>query len=97
MTKKPINPEGIKPNTGLSPGMQIGEFLYVSGHVASDVSGNTVGVGNCEAQTEQVFANIRAVVTAAGGDMEDIVKLTCFLVDANDYAAYSKVRPASPS
>ena len=54
--------------------------------------GNTVGVGNCEAQTEQVFANIRAVVTAAGGDMEDIVKLTCFLVDANDYAAYSKVR-----
>ena len=90
--RKPIIPHGVKPNPALSPGIQVGDFLYVSGHVASDASGNTVGVGDCEAQTRQVFANVRAVVEAAGGDMNDIVKLTCFLVDAADYPAYGKVR-----
>ena len=90
--KKPIIPKGAKPNPALSAGIQVGDFLYVSGHVASDASGKTVGVGDCEAQTRQVFANVRAVVEAAGGDMNDIVKLTCFLVDTADYPAYGKVR-----
>ena len=90
--RKAIIPEGRPPNPALSPGIQVGDFLYVSGHVASDAAGNTVGVGDCEAQTRQVMANLRAVIEAAGGDMANVVKLTCFLVDVSDYPAYSKVR-----
>ena len=46
------------------------------------------------------MANIRGVVEAAGGRMEDVCKITCFLTNMDDYADYAKVRletwPANP-
>lgn len=90
--KQPIIPPGASANPNLSPGMRAGGFLFVSGHVSQDGSGNVVGAGDCETQTRQVFSNIRAVVTAAGATMEDVVKITCFLTDIANYPAYSKVR-----
>ena len=90
--RTPIIPQGVSPNPALSPGIQVGDFLYVSGHVATDESGNLVGPGDCEAQSRQVMANIRRVVEAAGGTMADVVKITCFLTDVANYPAYSKVR-----
>jgi enamine deaminase RidA (YjgF/YER057c/UK114 family) len=72
--------------------MIVGDLLFVSGHVAIDDSGNVVGVGDAEVQSRQVMENIRAVITAAGGKMEDVAKITCFITDIADYPAYSKVR-----
>ena len=98
--RKPIVPQGIAPNPALTPGVQVGEFLFTSGNVGQDGNGNLVGPGDCEAQSRQVMANIRAIAAAAGATMADVVKITCFLTDVNDYAAYSKVRsetfPANP-
>ncbi len=102
--RKAIIPPGVSPNPALSPGIQVGDTLYVSGHVAVDASGNVVGEGDCEVQTRQVMANIQAVVKAVGGSMDNVVKITCFLTDVANYPAYSKVRaetftsnpPASP-
>jgi reactive intermediate/imine deaminase len=95
-----INPAGIVPNPALSPGVRVGDFLFVSGNVGVDSSGNLVGPGDCEAQSRQVMANIRTIVEAAGGSMQDVVKITCFLTDVNNYPAYGKVRsetwPSSP-
>jgi reactive intermediate/imine deaminase len=95
-----INPAGIAPNPALSPGVRVGDFLFVSGNVGVDSSGNLVGPGDCEAQSRQVMANIRTIVEAAGGSMQDVVKITCFLTDVNNYPAYGKVRsetwPSSP-
>ena len=71
--RQPIIPPGVSPNPNLSPGIRVGDFLFVSGHVGTDASGN-VAVGDCEAQSRQVMANIRGVVEAAGGRMEDVVK-----------------------
>ncbi len=88
--RKAIIPPGVSPNPALSPGIQVGDTLYVSGHVAVDASGNVVGEGDCEVQTRQVMANIRAVVKAVGGSMENVVKITCFLTDVANYPAYSK-------
>ncbi len=90
--RKPVIPAGSTPNPALSAGVVVGDFLFVSGHVAVDSSGNLVGEGNAEAQTRQVMENILGVVTAAGGKMEDVAKITCFLTDIADYSAYSKVR-----
>ena len=90
--RQPIIPPGVSPNPNLSPGIRVGDFLFVSGHVATGADGNVVGVGDCEAQSRQVMANIRGVVEAAGGRMEDVVKITCFLTNMDDYAAYAKVR-----
>ncbi len=98
--RKPIVPSGVAPNPALSPGIQVGDFLFVSGNVGQDQNGNLVGEGDCEAQSRQVMANILAIVEAAGATMADVVKITCFLTDVADYPAYSKVRaetfPSSP-
>ena len=93
MTQRtPIRPQGVAPNPALSPGIRAGDFLFISGNVANDSSGNLVGAGDCEAQTRQVMANIRAIATAAGATMQDVVKITCFLTDVADYPAYGRVR-----
>ncbi len=87
-----ITPAGVAPNPALSPGVRVGELLFISGNVANDANGNLVGPGDCEAQSRQVMSNIRAIVEAAGASMSDVVKITCFLTDVNDYAAYGRVR-----
>ena len=84
--RSPVIPPGVSPNPNLSPGVRVGDLLFVSGHVATD------GGGDCEAQSRQVMESIRGVVTAAGGRMEDVAKITCFLTDIANYGAYSKVR-----
>lgn len=90
--RTPIKPSGVAPNPNLSPGIQLGDLLFTSGQVGTDSSGNLVGAGDCEAQSRQVMANLRAIIEATGATMQDVVKITCFLTDVNDYAAYSKVR-----
>ena len=80
--RKSIIPPGISPNPALSPGIQVGDTLYVSGQIAVDNTGNVVGEGDCEAQSRQVMANIRAVVKAVGGSMDNVLKITCFLTDS---------------
>ena len=98
--RKPIVPSGVAPNPALSPGIQVGDFLFVSGNVGQDQNGNLVGEGDCEAQSRQVMSNIRTIVEAAGATMADVVKITCFLTDVADYPAYGKVRaetfPSNP-
>ena len=98
--RKPVIPLGAAPNPALSPGVVVGDLLFVSGHVSTDGGGTVVGEGDAEAQTRQIMANIQAVVTAAGGKMEDVAKITCFITDISNYAAYAKVRaetwPSSP-
>ena len=90
--RKPVIPEGSAPNPALSAGMIVGDLLFVSGHVGTDSSGTVVGLGDAEAQTRQIMDNIRGVVTAAGGKMEDVAKITCFITDITYYPGYSKVR-----
>ena len=96
--RQPIIPPGAPPNPNLSPGIRVGNMLYVSGNVGTDANGNLAE--GCEAQSRQVMANIRAIVEAAGGRMEDVCKITCFLTNMDDYVAYSKVRletwPSNP-
>ena len=58
-----------------------------SGIFAIGKDGNVVGVGDAEAQTRQVMANIRDVITAGGGKMEDVAKITCFLTDIANYGS----------
>ena len=88
--RTPVIPPGVAPNPNLSPGMRVGDMLYVSGHVGTDANGNIPE--GCEAQSRQVMANIRGVIEAAGGRMEDVAKITCFLTNMEDYPAYAKVR-----
>lgn len=64
-----------------SNGIRAGDFLFISGQVARAFdSRDVVGKDEYE-QTKQIFSRIQRVVVAAGGGMEDIVKMTIFVVN----------------
>jgi enamine deaminase RidA (YjgF/YER057c/UK114 family) len=88
----PVLPQGLTANPAFSPGVRVGELLFISGQVAQDNDGNTVGVGDCEAQTRQVMSRIQTIAAAAGASMADAVKITTFITDISDYPAFSRVR-----
>ena len=77
---------------GFSPAARVGNQIFVAGQVATDESGELVGIGDAKAQSEQCFKNVEAALTAAGANWDDVTKITCFLVNADDYAAYAEVR-----
>ena len=62
-----------------------GRLVFVSGQVARDEKNAVVGAGDIVAQFRQVCRNIQTVLSAAGGDMTDLVKLTIYVLDVNDY------------
>ena len=88
----PIVPDGLAANPAFSPGVRVGELLFVSGQIAQGADGQLVGGNDCAAQTRQVMARIRAIVEAAGATMQDVVKITTFLVNLDDYPGFSQVR-----
>ena len=92
MPKKPVIPPGSPPPLApYSPGALADGVLYVSGTLAMDKDGKTVGAGDVAAQTRQVLETIRAVVEAAGGTMADIAFNHIFLKTFDDYAAMNAV------
>ena len=69
-----------------------GRTIYVSGQVSMDADGNVVGEGDVRLQTETVLESVKAVVEEAGGGMEDIVKVTVFILDMAHYDEIHEVR-----
>jgi reactive intermediate/imine deaminase len=98
--RKSIVPKEHSPNALYSPGVQVGELLFVSGQVALDKNGKVVGVGDFEAQARHIMSRIRAVIEASGGTMKDVIKITTFLTNAADYSVFNQVRsetfPSNP-
>jgi 2-iminobutanoate/2-iminopropanoate deaminase len=74
-----------------SSGVRAGNHLYVAGQLPVDAQGNTVGAGDVRRQTRQVLENIRAIVEAAGGMLDDVVRTTVYLMDMADHAAVNEV------
>jgi enamine deaminase RidA (YjgF/YER057c/UK114 family) len=75
--KTVINPPDMAAPTGYSYAIKkSGTPVFISGQVALDAKGSLVGENDVAAQAEQVFANLRTVVGACGGSLDDIVKIT---------------------
>jgi 2-iminobutanoate/2-iminopropanoate deaminase len=69
-----------------------GQLIFVAGQIPLDSrTGTVVGTGDVTKQTQQVMANLEAILTAAGAKWEDVVKTTVFLADMNDFAAMNAV------
>ncbi len=73
-----------------SQGVRAGNTVYLSGQLGLDpATGNLVeGV---EAQTHQVFKNLRAVMQATDGELDDVVKLTILLADLADFVKVNEI------
>ncbi|MFC1956522.1 RidA family protein [Chloroflexota bacterium] len=87
-----INPSTIAPPKGYSHVVKDGSTVYVSGQVARDKDGKTVGVGDAKSQTEQVFKNLEAALAAAGGNLSHIVKTNTFMIHREDIPVYRETK-----
>jgi 2-iminobutanoate/2-iminopropanoate deaminase len=81
-TKLPV-PDVAEVDPGLwSNAIRAGDTLYISGQVARPFEGGTGMVGNNEyEQAKQIFSRIARIIKAAGGTMDNLVKMTIFVVD----------------
>ncbi|WP_166642215.1 RidA family protein [Paludibacterium purpuratum] len=68
-----------------------GTFIFISGQVAVDSDGNTIG-SNIGEQAVAVFENLKAILEACGGTISDLVKVTIFLRSMADFEAFNTVR-----
>jgi 2-iminobutanoate/2-iminopropanoate deaminase len=76
----------------LAQARQIGNTIYVSGQIAYDANGKLVGEGDMQAQTRQVFENIREVLESAGSTLKDIVKINTYITDGSKFMDMIAVR-----
>ena len=66
-------------------------MLYASGQIPINPATGDVDATTIEGQTEQVIANIAAVLEEAGSSFDNVVKTTCFLADIADFGAFNGV------
>ncbi len=82
---------GPSPAGPYSPGLLVGDTLYVSGQVALDPKTNAI-VSDCfEEQAHQTFRNLQSVLAAAGASLRDVVKVTVFLTDISTLGAFNAI------
>jgi 2-iminobutanoate/2-iminopropanoate deaminase len=94
----PNAPSAIGP---YSQAIRAGNLLFVSGQISIDPStGNVIDDKTIQGQTRRVLQNLIAIVEAAGGSAQSIIKTTVFLRDMSDFAemnaVYSTFFTASP-
>lgn len=95
MAPKAITSKELGPALGMySHGMTVpaGEIVIVAGQVGTNRAGEVAGSGDVVAQTTQAFENVRAVLTAAGCAMTDVVRFQTFLTHATDVDGFMQAR-----
>jgi reactive intermediate/imine deaminase len=93
MARIPIAPPGMKDQRPrYTLGWRVGNTIYVAGQLPYDKDGNLVGKGDIKAQTRRIFEQIKMIVEAGGGKMDDVVKVTVFVTDVRYREVYGEVR-----
>ncbi|MGO4248208.1 RidA family protein [Paenarthrobacter sp. RAF54_2] len=86
MSHKTINPESLPKPSGFAHGMLAGNTVFLGGQTALDKNMNIVPGGIVE-QFTQAFSNVLTTLREAGGQPEDLVNVTIYLTDVDDYMA----------
>jgi 2-iminobutanoate/2-iminopropanoate deaminase len=83
----------VFPDTGLpySPGILVGDTLYLAGQLGRDPETAKLVPGGIEAETRQALENLGAVLRAAGMGYGDVVSVTAFLADFADFPKFNEV------
>ena len=74
-----------------SQAIRIGELVFVSGQLALRPGESQLMGGSIQEQTEQIFANLAAILEEAGSGLDKLVKTTVYLADLADFAAMNEV------
>jgi enamine deaminase RidA (YjgF/YER057c/UK114 family) len=91
MTVERINPDELGRPSGFSHAVSVTErrLVFLAGQIGVDRDGNVVA-GGVVAQFEQALANLLIALVAAGGRPEDLVSVTLYIIDVEDYQAHGK-------
>lgn len=92
MSKKPIHSDNAPAAIGTySQAIQSGGFVFLSGQIPLVPATMEIVSGDFEARARQVFDNLKAVTEAAGGNLDQLVKLTIYLTDLDNFATVNSV------
>jgi 2-iminobutanoate/2-iminopropanoate deaminase len=94
MTKEAVRTEDAPaPFQGApySQAIKAGGLVFVSGQLSLKPGEKNLLAGDISAQTEQVFANLRAILEASGSSLDRLVKTTVFLQNLDDFAGMNEV------
>lgn len=78
------------PPVPLSPAVRAGEWLYVSGQVATRADGSVV-TGDFEAEVLQTFDNVETILEAAGFSLGDVVKVNAYLANSMHFPEFNRI------
>ena len=81
-------PKAIGP---YSQAIRAGSLLFVSGQIPLDPATGAMIDGDIAAQTRRVFANLQAILEAAGASFDNVVRTTVYLADMNDFATVNEI------
>jgi enamine deaminase RidA (YjgF/YER057c/UK114 family) len=80
-----FNTKDTYPNQSLDndlcQAVRAGNTVYVRGQLGTDFDGNLIGLGDAGAQAEQAMKNVKQLLEEAGSGLQDIVKITIYLID----------------
>ena len=92
MNKKAIHSDSAPAAIGsYSQAIQSGNFVFLSGQIPLDPSTMEIVGGDFEARARRVFLNLKSVAEAAGGTLDQVVKLTVYMTDLDNFAAVNSV------
>ena len=74
-----------------SQATRVGNTIWVSGQIPMDPATKEMVQGDMEAQVRRVFDNLKAIVMASGASLDDVVKVSIFLIDLTHFALVNKV------
>lgn len=85
-------PDTPKPSGPYSSAVRAGDFLYISGQGPIDpATGELQASATIKEQTRLVLKNLQTILLGCGADLENVVKCSVFLLDANDFGAMNAV------
>ena len=79
-------------NVGIGHAVRYGEWLFISGQIPIDKDGNIVGKNDVKLQTIQVYEIIQGMLNELGYSLENIINLTTFYVNSDDFPIIAEVR-----
>jgi len=92
MKKQAIATSSLRPSAGpFSAGIQAGNLIFISGQIGLDTVTGKLVDGEIEKQTEQVFANLKAVLDACSRTFDDAARVGVYLTDMNNFARMNAV------
>ncbi|CAB50156.1 RidA family protein [Pyrococcus abyssi] len=80
-----------KPIGPYSQAIKVGNFIFVAGQIPIDPETGEIVKGDIKEQTKRVIENIKAILEEAGASLNDVVKVTVYLKDLNDFAKMNEV------